>query len=191
VNIEQTTPLLLSVVQLGAETAVVATFAKADQVVPLYIDHARPPLILRAAQSTCPEVSSAQLGAEKRDAATVVGVLQAVPLKIETCRPPVVEVAAQITEPSPLLVQLGSETTEEVRIFHPDHVVPLNSFTMSAALPVRTAHTTWSLDTAAHDGLPIPVEEPVDTMGPQLACALGIKPRQADHNNRYCRNRVI
>jgi hypothetical protein len=136
-------------------------------------------------------VYSAQLGAENRDAETVVGVLQAVPLKMETCRPPVVEVAAQITEPLPLLVQLGSETTEETRIFQPDHVVPLNSFTMSAALPVRTAHTTWSLETAAHDGLPIPVKVPVDTKGPQLACTQGTKAAQADKNNRYRRTRVI
>jgi hypothetical protein len=62
---------------------------------------------------------------------------------------------------------------------------------MSAALPVRTAHTTWSLDTAAHDGLPIPVKVPVETKGPQLACVQGTKAAQADKSNRYLRNRAI
>jgi hypothetical protein len=64
VNIEQTTPLWLSVVQLGAETAVVARVANAVHVVPLYVDHDRPPVAPRATHRTSSAGSSAQLGAE-------------------------------------------------------------------------------------------------------------------------------
>jgi hypothetical protein len=88
---------------------------------------------------------------------------------METSMPPVVEVAAQITEPPPLLVQLGSEVTDIARVFHPAHLVPLKSFTMIAALLVRTAQATSLVETKAHDGLPTPVFVPVEAGVLQLA----------------------
>jgi len=110
VNIEQITPLASSLVQLGAETAVVARFAKALQLAPLNRDHAIPPFELRATHSTSPRMYCAQHGPEKRAAVTVAGVLQVVPLKIATCKLPLVAVAAQITLPPPSLAQLGFQS---------------------------------------------------------------------------------
>ena len=79
VNTEQITPALLSVLQFGAETAVVAKFANAVQVVPLKSDHARPPVELRAAHNTSPGVRLAQLGAENSTPVTFAGTLQELP----------------------------------------------------------------------------------------------------------------
>jgi hypothetical protein len=75
-------------------------------------------------------------------------VLQVVPLKIDHCKLPLVAVAAQITLPAPSLVQLGSELTAPTKLVQVvPQVVPLNSFTIMAALPLRTAQTTWSVET--------------------------------------------
>jgi hypothetical protein len=64
VKIAQITPPPLSLVQLGADTAAVAIFAKALQEAPLYKDQANPPAVFRATHKTCPANTSAQLGAE-------------------------------------------------------------------------------------------------------------------------------
>src|SRR5271156_3349192 len=126
-----------------------------------------------------------------RAPATVVGALHAVPLKIETGMPPVVAVAAQITAPAPLLVQLGSEVTDIAKVFHPAHFVPLKSFTMIAALFVRTAHATRFVEANAQDGLPTPVFAPVETGLPQLARAAGTSARQIEQSISWRRARVI
>src|ERR1700687_5772697 len=78
---------------------------------------------------------SAQLGAENSAPATFAGLLHTPPLRIDHCRLPLVAVAAQITLPAPSLVQLGLELTGPARLFHVPHVVPLNRFTITAALP--------------------------------------------------------
>jgi hypothetical protein len=100
-------------------------------------------------------------------------------------------VAAQMTLPAPLLVQLGSELTVPTKLVHFPHVDPLNSFTMTAAFPLRTAHTTCPLDTSAQDGLPMPVVVPGDTKLPQLAQAEVASIRQTDNKSGYILVRFI
>jgi hypothetical protein len=104
---------------------------------------------------------------------------------------PVVEVAAHMTLPAPLLVQLGSELTVPTMLVHVPHFVPLNSLTMTAAFPLRIAHTTCPLDTSAQDGFPMPFAVPVDTKLPQLAQAEGANIRGAYKNNRQVTIRFI
>jgi hypothetical protein len=137
-------------------------------------------------------VYCAQLGAEYSAALTFAGTLQVVPLKIDHCKLPLVAVAAQITLPVPSLAQLGSELTVPARLVHAvPHAVPLNSFTMMAALPLRTAQTTWSVETWAQDGTPTPVPVPVEMKVPQLAHADGLRARQSGKSSRHNTIRFI
>lgn len=188
---EQTTPLLSSVVQAGAEVAVVETLANALHELPLKTLYAKPPLEFRAAHSTCPEVYRAQLGAENSELVTFSGLLHIPPLNSVHCKFPFVAVAAQMIFPVPSFVQLGSELTAPARFVHFPHVEPLNALTMSTALPLRTAHTTEPEATWAHDGFPMPVPVPVETKLPQVADAAGHKRRHTDNSNRQDKLRII
>jgi hypothetical protein len=85
---------------------------------------------------------------------------------------PVAAVAAQKTLPSPSLVQLGPDATAPVNVFHVPHVDPLNSFTIMADFSLSAAQATLFVDAVAQDGLPIPVDAPVD-LEVQLALAVG------------------
>jgi hypothetical protein len=58
-----------------------------------------------------------------------------------------VAVAAQITLPFASLLQLTSELTEPTRVVHPAQEVPLNWLTIMVDVPLRTAHTTWRVET--------------------------------------------
>src|ERR1700685_3720685 len=127
--------------------------------------------------STCPAVYCAQLGAENIAPLPLVWLLQPPAFRTVTCMAPAV-VAAQNTLPLPSLVQLGSELTAPARLFHVPHAVPLNSLTMMADLPLRTAHATCPVETGAQDGLPMPVALPVETKLPHEAQAAGAISRQ-------------
>jgi hypothetical protein len=96
-----------------------------------------------------------------------------VPLRIATSREPVAAVAVQNTFPAPSLVQDGLEATAPVSTFHDPHFVPLYSFTIMADFSLKTAQATCSLDTDAHEGLPMPVVVPVEEKPVQLACERG------------------
>ncbi|SPE32422.1 hypothetical protein SBA7_1220002 [Candidatus Sulfotelmatobacter sp. SbA7] len=134
----------------------------------------------------------AQLGAEYSAALTVAGALQMVPLKIDHSRLPLLATAAHITLPAPSLVQLGSELTVPARLVQlVPHAVPLNSFTIMAALPLRTAQTTRSVETWAQDGTPTPVPVPVEMKLPQLAHADGLRDRQRGKSSRHNTIRFI
>jgi hypothetical protein len=56
---------------------------------------------------------------------------------------------------------------------------------MMAALPLRTAQTTWLDDTWAHDGVPNPVPVPVEMKLPQLAHAAGLSAWQSGKSSRH------
>jgi hypothetical protein len=116
----------LSVVQLGADTAVAVKFAKALQVVPLCWDHAKPPLEFLATHRTWPTLTVAQLGAEYSEPAIFTGVLHTPAANVVVSRFPLVAVAAQITLPLPSLVQLGLLLTAPAKLFHAPHALPLN-----------------------------------------------------------------
>jgi hypothetical protein len=92
-------------------------------------------------------------------------------LKTVASRFPLVAIAAQITSPEPLLVQLGFDATAPTRFVHVPHEVPLNSFTIIALFPLRTAHTALPLETKAQEGFPKPVAFPVEMKLPQEAHA--------------------
>jgi hypothetical protein len=89
----------------------------------------------------------------------------------------------QKTLPVPSLVQLGSELTVPARLFHVPHFVPLNSLTIRAEAPLRTAHATSPVETGAQDGLPMPVAVPVEMKLPHVAHESGASPRQIDKSS--------
>jgi hypothetical protein len=62
---------------------------------------------------------------------------------------------------------------------------------MMAALLLRTAHTTWLVETGAQDGTPTPVPVPVEAKVPQLAHAAGASVRQTSKSSRHTTIRFI